>query len=1023
MRRALLISTLFLLCIFNALAQNVTVSGTVVDESDLPLIGVGVMQTGTTNGVMTDLDGKYTISAPSGSKLEFTFIGYTAQAFTVSKDRPVINVKLQPDVNVLDETVVIGYGVQKKSDLTGAISAVKTQDMTDRTLTDAAQALQGKTAGVYLSSSSGAPGSESTVRIRGVGSNGSSSPLYVIDGRIAPEGMSFLNPDDIVSVEVLKDGASAAIYGARAGNGVILVTTKKGDGDGRISFQSQVTFQTFGNMPETMNAKEYRDYYLEAGTISASAFENLDMNHSTNWVDELTETSVMQRYTLNFQKGNSKDNIYIAASYMSNDGPVVGSKDKMERLNVMINGNWQFKKWLSLSTNNQIGYGKLKSRATNSVMLAAIRTDPVTKAYYTLDKLKAYNEQYYNYALDPSIMGEVLKNRKGLYYGISKFTSAGVTNPLISLAATDAFTNTLFVSGSTALNFTPFKNFTFTSRFGYRFGVFENNSTTGDYYAGGNTKRPYASVSASLTTPTYYQWENFANYIKDFGKHEITVMAGMSYSQQRSYDITGSYTGSDDDFGFQKDDPRYLYWAYATSGASSTKTLTGAEPLFTRNLSYFGRAGWSYAGKYMLQATLRADAADTSVLPVEERWGYFPAVSAGWTLSREEFYKNFKKYIPYLKLRASWGENGSTASLGSYAYAASMTSSGYYPVPIDGGSSYVTAYIPSYTGNYKLKWETSEQLDLGFDMRFFNDALSVGFDYFNKKTKDLIVTGAKPTYSLGLPTSPLNSGKIENKGIEFEIGWTGNAGDFNYSVRANGATLKNKVTYVDEAVGSLLGTYINPYGYVTRFEAGHPAWYFYGYKFDKINKENGEPMVKDLNGDGIIGDSDLMEIGCGIPKFTFGITLTANWKNWDALVFASGALGQQTYMFYDYTAYNFNKLRYYTKDRWTETNKDGKRPRAGATAYQNYLMSDANVVNSDYMKIKQIQIGYTVPKKVLDKVKISSLRAYLSLDDFFTFTGYPGYDPEIVGTGSGNGIDQGTYPSTRKFVLGLNVSF
>ena len=1004
--------------------QRVTVSGTVLDETGQPAIGVGVLQKGTTNGVATDLDGKYTLTVPAGSILVFSSVGYLEQEIPAPQNGGTVNVSMELDTQTIEETVVVGYGVQRKSDLTGSISSVKEDDMVNRTITDAAQALQGKTAGVFLTSSSGAPGSEGTIRIRGVGSNGSSNPLYVIDGRIAPEGMSSLNTEDIKSIEVLKDGASAAIYGARAGNGVILVTTKSGEGDGRISYQFQTTVQTFGRLPETMSAQEYIDYYLEAGTITQSAFADWDGKTNTNWVNELTEPSIMQRHTVTFQKGDrNNNNVYISATYLDNNGPVMGDKDRMQRIGVTLNGNWKFKPWLSLSTNNQIGYGKMRSRASNGVMLAAIRTDPVTRAYYTLDQLKTYNEAYYNYALDPSLMGEVLTNDEGLFYGISKYTSAGVANPLITLAAADSYTNMINMNGSTALNLTPFKNFTFTSRVGYRFSIMESNTTTNDYYAGGNTKRPYASVSATLNTPTYWQWENFANYSTKIGKSEITAMLGMSYSQNRSYAISGTYTGSEDDFGFQKDAPNFLYWAYATSAAESTKTLTGAEPIFTRNLSYFGRVGWNYTNRYMVQFTLRADAADTSVLPLDKRWGYFPAVSAGWTVSNESFYGGMKNIIPYLKLRASWGQNGSTASLGNHAWAASMSSTGYYPVPTADGSTYVTAYAPTYTGNNQLKWETSQQLDLGFDMRFLKDALTFSFDYYKKDTKDLIVVGSKPTISLGVPSSPINAGNITNSGIEFEIGYSGNIGDFRYNIRGNGATVHNEVTYLDETVGALEGTSIHPYGAVTRFEAGHPAWYYYGYKYIGIDPSNGEVLVEDLDGDGNVGDGDLTDIGSGIPKFTYGLTFSGAYKNFDLLVFASGALGQQTYMWYDYTAYNYNKLKYYTDDRWTPSNTKGTRPVAGASSYRQFLQSDQSVVNSDYLKIKQIQLGYTVPRKVLEKIHLQALRAYVSLDDFFVFTKYPGYDPEIVGTGNGLGIDQGTYPSTKKVVFGLNVTF
>ena len=456
--------------------------------------------------------------------------------------------------------------------------------------------------------------------------------------------------------------------------------------------------------------------------------------------------------------------------------------------------------------------------------------------------------------------------------------------------------------------------------------------------------------------------------------------------------------------------------------------MDGAEPIYGRNLSYYARLNWNYADRYIVQASIRADAADSSVLPIENRWGYFPAISAGWTMSNEAFWSNIKQYVPYLKLRASWGANGSTASLGNYSWSSSMINSGFYPSRTGDENTdyeYIPTYIPAYTGNNKLKWETSKQLDLGVDMRFLKDRLTIGLDWYQKKTTDLIISGARPSMAVGNLFSPINAGAISNSGFEFEFGWSDRIGEFDYSIRANGATLKNMVDYVDPSVNTIDGISVHPYGAITRFQAGHPAWYFYGLKFKEIDKTNGQAVFYDLDGDGNIGDGDLTDIGSGLPKLTAGLTINLAYKGFDLLVFASGAFGQKTYMFYDHSDYTYNKLTMFTENRWTPSNTNGTVPAANAPTqnYRDWLRSDANVVRSDYVKIKQMQLGYTLPRKAVEKIKFQAIRAYVSLDDFFTFTSYKGYDPEVVGSGNGQGVDQGTYPMMKKVVFGVNVTF
>lgn len=1015
----------FTLSVSSFAQSNVRISGTVVDELDEPLMGVGIFQVGTSNGTTTDLDGNYSISVPDGAELEFSYIGYLSQRIRVSSSRGTVNIKLLPDTEMLNETVVVGYGVQKKSDLTGAISSIKSEDLSNRTVTSAEMAIAGKTAGIQMFSSSAAPGSTPSIRVRGVSSNGSSDPLYVVDGTIV-SSISTINPSDIESMEILKDGASAAIYGARAGNGVVLITTRKGSGDGKVNYDFQYSIQSLAKRPQLMNANEYKQYYLEKKQWTEEKFAaDWDGKTDTYWPDVVTEKGIMQQHSLSFSQGYDKGNIYLALSYLSNDGMLTGDKDSYNRITGMINGSWNIKKWLQITTNNQISYTTSRSSFNpteyGTPLGGMLQMDPLTPPVYkTYESMPSQIKNVYDH---PEIYGELLSDKNGYWYAPSLFFEGDNTNPLIMIAASNSKTQRFMFSGTTALNLTPVKGLSITSRLGYRITTGETFSVNNDYYLKSTSYTNYASVSANMQGPTYYQWENFANYSAKFGKSDITLMAGTSYSQSRSFSINGSYSGTQNTtFGFEQDDPNFLYWAYATGTA--TRTLSGAEPIYGRNLSFYGRANWSYGNKYLVQASLRADAADSSILPVDNRWGYFPAVSAGWTLSNEEFFSGVKNIFPYVKIRASWGQNGSTASLGNYQYASVMGRGQLYPsIGADGKTEYITGYLPTSTGNNRLRWETSEQIDLGIDLRFLQDRLSFSADWYQKKTKDLIVTGTRPSASIGLTVSPINAGNVVNKGFEFEAGWQDTVGDFHYSIRANASTLKNEVTYIDPSLQAISGATFHIYGAVTRFEKGYPAWHFYGYEFDKIDPETGNPLFKDLDSSGGLSEGDKTDLGSGIPRMNYGLTFTAGWKNFDFILFASGAAKTKIFALLDRSDYPTNKLTYYTKDRWTPSNTAGSMPRAGANNYAQYLMSSASVLDGSYLKIKQIQLGYTLPSSLLSKIKISSLRVYASLDDFFTFTKYPGLDPEITNVGSSMGVDKGAYPTAKKAVFGVNLSF
>lgn len=1033
--KSLAILALSLATALTALAQNVIVTGTVVDEQDQPVIGAGVLQKGTTNGVSTDIDGQFRIELPKGATLEVSTMGYLPFE-QVCNQNANLQIKLVPDSILLEETVVVGYGVQKKSDLTGAISQVKSEDIVNRTITSPEAALQGKTAGVQAFASSARPGATPAIRVRGISSNNDANPLYVVDGRIT-SSIAGIDPNDIESMEVLKDGASAAIYGAEAGNGVVMITTRRGKGDGKISYSYQLSSQSLGKTPQVMNSEQYLQFYLEKGSFTLNdVYTKWDQKTNTNWVDESYENSFMHHHNLTFQAGNDRGSLYISGSYLNNDGMFVGDSDVYERMTGMINGSWKFKPWLDLQSNNQIEYYKARSISEGSdygsAVLAALQLDPMTPAYYEVGQEPDFIKQY---LADGKTL---LTDEQGRIYGLSQFLISENVNPLIQRDRSYNVSKGFNINGSTVLNLHPYRDLTITSRLGYRLSAGDSYGYSNDYFANDSySHQYYMSVSASANNSIYYQWENFANWMHMFGKHAVSAMAGVSYSQSRSYSASAGISGSDNggviDFGLKRDDPLFYFISQATPTA--TKSVGGGVESFSRKYSYFGRVGWNYMGRYNVQATLRADAADLSVLPKPMRWGYFPSVSGGWTLSEEPFFSSLKSYVPFAKIRLSWGQNGSIAGLGGYQYANDITSTGQYPtgaVKGDGSFEYIIGYAPSASGNQELKWETSEQLNVGLDLRFLQDRLAVTLDWFDKKTKDLIVTGVTTSTIVGIGASPLNAGNIDNKGLEVELRWKDQIGEFNYGVAANFSTLHNEVTYLHPTLkDGIGGTSVRNYGSVTRFEKGYPAWHLYGYEFVGVKPETGEALFNHYLEDGTLdaepttapSDSDRRHLGSGIPTYNYGLTLNAGWKGIDFVLFLSGAGGNQILNALCNVDYPTNRLTFLTEDRWTTANPNGSMPAAKAPNYTQFLVSDGVMFDADYLKIKQIQLGYNFPKSFLRKALIENLRIYASLDDWFTFTKYPGFDPEIIGQGAGMGVDKGNYPTSKKVVFGVNVTF
>ena len=1033
-RAALFFSLILLGATLNA--QNVSLRGKVVDSSGEPVIGASVVLVGNNSvGAITDIDGNYSLSVPANSSVTVSFIGYQSQTVAVG-GRSVINFTLEEDNEFLEETVVIGYGVQRKSDLTGSVASVRSEDLMNRSTANAASALQGKVAGIQVLNYSGAPGQDAAIRVRGYSSNsGNIGPLLIVDG-LRVDNIQYLDPSMIESMEILKDAASAAIYGARAGNGVVLITTKAGanNGTSSITYDLKLTRQSLAHLPGVMNAEQFIDFKRMQGyDIDAEMRNNGYNGEDTDWSKALFEPSLTQQHALTFQGGNNNGHFFLSLNWYDNNGIVVGDKDVYQRLSTQINADYNIKPWLSVGTNNSIEKYSRRSISqmseTNSVMMSVIQNDPLTPVYYT-DPSQfplAMRLVYEGNAGETAFLQYngpdlITQAPDGRWYAVSNYVDNDHGSPLIQLARNNQTNEGVNIRGTVFGNLTPFNGLVITSRFGYRLSYSTGHNYTTPYWANTMAKATEYSISANANTGIYYQWENFANYNKSFGRHSLGLMAGMSYTENRGDNVNASASGPDILSGYAEN---FRFLNYVNSNTDTRKSF-GNLPSLSTQLAYFGRLTYSYDNRYSLQANFRADAFDSSKLSPQSRWGYFPSFSAGWTISNESFFRDIfsRDAVSFLKLRASWGRNGNIDVLNNYPYATSISYNGSnYEFGPEAPKSYGSR--PSGLANPNLRWETSEQIDIGLDARFFNDRLSLVIDWYNKNTKDLLVS-INPVPEIGVSSTTVNGGRVNNKGLEFEVAWKDRIGDLNYSINANFSTLKNNVVELDPSISRILygSYYVNQLR--TAFEAGYPIWYMYGYQFDGIDPE-GNAILHDFNDDGIVGDADKTFIGKGIPDYTYGMTVNLDWKGFDFVLFGTGVGGNNIFpvLYRTDRPYN-NTLEYYHANSWTPSNTSARFPNPALIKNDTkFWASSANVFDGSYFKIKQIQLGYTLPSAIIKKALIDNLRIYLSLDDFFTFTSYPGLDPETATTTNAQqlGVDLGSYPTTKKVVFGLNVTF
>ncbi len=985
-----------------AVAQTRNLTGTVVDKQGNPVIGAAVVVEGTTKGTSTGVDGSFSLDGvKENASLTVSFIGYKTLTTPPLGAKTSITITLEEDTQLLDDVVVIGYGVQRKSDVTGSITSIKEDVFQSRSVENAQQALQGKAPGVQVLSSSAAPGSSPSIRIRGFSSNnsGASEPLYVVDG-LKVSDISYLDPSSIESMEILKDGASAAIYGVEAGNGVILITTKKGKkGEGRIFYDFTYGITSLARKADLMNAEQYVAYQTAAG--NSQVLTPWDGKTDTDWFDVLYgDNGSFQRHTAGIETANDNGSVYASLSYMDNDGMYYGDKDWMKRITFQLNGDYKIKKWLTFTTNNTIESSRYQKQTdgvgTGNQAINPYGMDPLLPAFYDKDNLPAYMTELIAQQGDDLFM----KNGNGDYVAVP-FAAKDATSPLTHYYSNTGNHKDFALRGTSSLILTPVKGLTVTSRVGYRLES-TNYSFYGEPTYMAVSSRTNLQLEGKTTMNRFYMWENFANYNRTFGKHAISAMVGMAYQYEWSNYTSGSTNG------LTNDADNFHHLDYAS--ADATKGV-GGKVGESSSISYFGRIGYTFDDRYNIMVNFRADAFDRSKLDKKARWGYFPSVSAGWTISNEPFMRDIDpKSLSFLKLRASYGINGNIRTLSGFPYLSSMNVGEYYPM---NGQLITTIYPSDVLANKDLKWETARQVDVGVDARFLNNRLTFGMDFYNKNTVDQLVI-LTPPLSTGTTSMAKNVGKVNNHGFDFELGWQDQAGEFSYGVNANLATINSEVKKL-EGPRILDG--------IVAFDKGQPMWSYYGWKYLGVDKEDGSAIYYDKDDNGTIDDKDKVYLGSAIPDFTYGITLNAAYKGFDLTVFGSGSYGGELMLSAARNTPAANKPSVLWTESWDVMGAKAKYPHPDPIGDKYAGDSSMWLKSGSYFKIKQIQLGYTLPSSITKKIAISRLRVYVSLDNFFCISSYWGMDPEAVSATSAIGMDYGDYPTPKTLTFGANLSF
>ncbi len=984
------------------------VTGTVIStEDNLPIIGASILEKGTTNGVVTDLDGKYAITVGSAeSIIQFSYTGLETVEFVVGQ-RNTIDVNMSPSQNVLDEVVVIGYGTSSKKELTGAVNVVSADEIEALNPTRLEQALQGQGSGVQISSQSGSPGGGFNIRIRGISTNGDNRPLILVDG-VRYEDLSALDPADIESVNVLKD-ATASIYGVQAANGVILITTKKGKKNSkpRVNFDAYIGQQETSRKIPVLNATEYailvNESYANGGSIPP--FNTVSgLGTGTDWQDEVFQTAPIQSYNLSVNGGGDKIGYSVGGAAFTQDGIVGGDKASFERYSA-------------------------------NVGITADLTDRLvfdTKLIYSHQRRKTLNE---------NAIGSVLFNALNMAPTMTPFDENGdftlanglgneVVNPLQQIANThnNVFVNRVF--GNASLQYTIMDGLSFKTKMGFNFSNVRAKSFApiANYGLGKVFNTVESSVSESQELFYGYQWDNILSYNKTYNDvHTVKVTLGTSLQEER---YEGLYATG---FGIPNNDVEFADLSQATeirpNGANS------GQGQF-RLASAFGRLEYGYNLKYLASLIVRRDG--TSRFGPENRFGTFAAGSLAWVLTEEDFLKD-SEVIDFLKLRLSYGVSGND-KIRDFGYVSTLSGEGTYV--FDGGTLVEGTAIGALP-NPEIRWERNKQFNAGIDLYLLNGDLTMSLDYFNKENQDLLlavpVSGTNGTAGPGGGVPLANAGSIRNTGFELSIGYQKQiTEDLNVNFNYNVTRLNNETLSLNDGVAFIQGGQFG-IGQLppTRWEVGQPIGYFYGYETDGIfqnqsevdagpsqqNASVGDLRYVDQNGDGAITVDDRVKIGSPIPDYIMGFSFGVNWKGFDMSALADAQIGNELVRNYERNLPLTNKTAYY-KERWHGANTTTYFPRMTIGANDNDLFSDFWVEKGDYLRVKNVQLGYTLPSSLMKSIGVSKLRIYGSINNLFTFTAYQGYDPNISsGDPLNAGIDIGYYPQARVYMLGVNANF
>lgn len=990
-----------------------SVRGTVSD-ADGTVLGVTVLVKGTSNGTATDIDGKYTLNnVNSGEVLVFSSIQHQTKEVVYS-GQSEINVTLELSTSSLDQIVVVGYGAKKKSIVTGAIASVDSKQFETATNQRIESVLQGRTAGVTVISGSGSPGSGATVRVRGVSSNSDSSPIYIVDGAKVRD-IDYLPPSDIANIEVLKDAASTAIYGTDGANGVIIVTTKTGKkGKPQVSYNTQFGTETLRTKAELMNAAQFVQYNQEAGRTGV-----VDNGVDTDWLKETFQDATYQRHDLNVSGGFEKINYYLSGSLLDQQGLVGGDNSGYERRSLRANVTAKATDWLEVGVNttyvNSFNNTISENDSFRGVVQNALALDPLTPLFYPDGQVPA------NVLANAQIDGGeyLLRNRNGRVYGYPTYSTGEILNPV---AYADALSNRNQRNDNVL--FTVYGKFfiteglDFTTRYSFDRQTGNVKQLNQPFYVSPETNSDNFALSEVWFGNARFFFENFASYTKGFGKHNAQALLGYSAERTIGEGVNISAAINPSDYT----EPFFSF--FTGDRADESRTVQGGRGRSAQN-SWFSRFSYNYDEKYLLEATYRRDRAD--VFPVDNRTAGFFSAATGWVMSKEDFWGD-DNFLNFAKFRASWGQNGAKNGLGGNSDVIGIVTN----APSGFGISYqgLPGISISNVPNSDLRWETTEQIDLGFDFRALNNKLSGSIGYYIKDTRDVTIGDGNLVTppSAGFPFASFNGGNIRNQGLELELGYGDTtASGFSYNVNANFSTLKNEVTSInfvsDDAFLVGATAPLDSDG-ITRFQVGKPVWYFHGYQTNGIDPTDGSVIYVDTNEDGQISSADKTQIGKPLPDVTFGLNISLGYKGFDLNVLAQGVSGNDIYAAYLRTDRpTTNRPLHYFTERWTGPGDTGASFPGAGQFTGNLLTSDLMVEDGSYTRIKQLQLGYSLPSDLISRLSLTNLRLYASLDDFITFTKYRGIDPEVNSGGNAIGVDRGVNPVTGKIVFGLQARF